>query len=276
LQIEPYIEARDNLLSILSSIQIFIVLLIALVMKRRDVDAGSDENGASSTSFDDKYLGYVLMSLSVLLFEVFFLSGFVAQCVKRTGPREVDGLGRTSETRARANTGVYDIFSGLRVSLGWERDRPLAINDGQSSIELGNIYSGGEDGNGLSANPIHNIPGESVERPSGGEQFPPLEFDRSNGMAKQDDRSNNTEKTTEKSLSRQVARSVSGGYLSSAKGSKTKGGGTLAKNRAGAASVSKPEVNKEEEVTTKTPLEIEEVTITGEGGGGKESRWRTD
>ena len=153
----PYLEKRDNLLSILSSTQIFVIVLIALVMKKRN---GSVKVEGETDSFDDKYLGYVLFALFFLLIAVFLLSGFVSQFVRRSRRREAGGESGGGGARERTSTGLYDIFSGLRESLGWRKDKPLAIDDDQSGLELGNIYSGGEDGSRNSDNPM------SVERPS--------------------------------------------------------------------------------------------------------------
>jgi hypothetical protein len=152
----PYLEKRDNLLSILSSIQIFVIILIALVMKRRKGVVKVEDEGES---FDDKYLGYVLFILIGLLISVFLLSGIVSQFVKRSRRRETDGELGGGGARERTSTGLYDIFSGLRKSFGRRKDRPLAIDDGQGGLELGNIYLGGEDGSRTSSNPM------SVERP---------------------------------------------------------------------------------------------------------------
>ena len=57
---------------------------------------------------------------------------------------------------------MYDVFSGLRESLGWRKEKPLAIDDGQKGIELGDIFSGGEDGSRTSANPLHRNRPSSV------------------------------------------------------------------------------------------------------------------
>jgi len=150
----PYSEKRDNWLSILSAIQIFVIMLIALVLKRRE---GAAKEDGEVASFDEKYLGYVLFGLFFLLIAVFLLSGIVSQFIKRKRRRR-KGLdseqGGEGDARERTSTGLYDIFSGLRVSLGWKKDRPLAIADGQGGLELGNIYSGGEDSSRNSDNPM--------------------------------------------------------------------------------------------------------------------------
>ena len=57
----------------------------------------------------------------------------------------------------------------------------MTIDDGQTGIELGNIYSGGEHGSGNRNNPMHGveIPSPStvpVKRPSG-VPYPPLDWD---------------------------------------------------------------------------------------------------
>ena len=144
----PYLEARDNLLSILSSLQIFVIMLIALVLKRSK-GLPKEESSSSSSSFDDKYLGYVLIALNCVMVAVFIAYGYVVQFVKRSRKNEDRSLGR-------ASSGVYDIFSGLRASLGWlGKEKPLAIDDGQKEIELSDIFSGGEDGSKTRGNPIH-------------------------------------------------------------------------------------------------------------------------
>jgi len=66
--------------------------------------------------------------------------------------------------------GLYDIFSGLRKSFGRRKDRPSAVDDGQGGLELGNIYSGGEDGSRTRVNPM------SVKRPSD-VPLPPIDWE---------------------------------------------------------------------------------------------------
>jgi len=174
---QPYIEKRDNLLSILGLVQIFIVMLIAFVMKHQK-EGGDGNEGDDTATFDDKYLGYVLISLNVLFVSVFLLSGIVSRFVKRSKRREVGGetLGE-GEGRERGSTGVYDVFSGLRISfvdlIGWNKETPLTLDDGQNGIELGNVYSGGDDGIVDSNNPMHDV---VVKRPSA-VPYPPLDWD---------------------------------------------------------------------------------------------------
>ena len=42
----------------------------------------------------------------------------------------------------------------MMTSLGWNKEKPLAINDG---LEIENIYSGGEDGSKNRSNPMHGV-----------------------------------------------------------------------------------------------------------------------
>jgi len=55
----PYENERDNNLSILSYIQIFLVMMCALVLKTQDL--------AASDSFDRENLGYVLIGVNILV-----------------------------------------------------------------------------------------------------------------------------------------------------------------------------------------------------------------
>jgi hypothetical protein len=72
---KPYLEDRDNMLGSLSSVQIFFVMLSALVMKRsKGVEGISD--------YDAKYLGLVLILLNVGLALVLVCSGMVPKLVK--------------------------------------------------------------------------------------------------------------------------------------------------------------------------------------------------
>jgi hypothetical protein len=151
---EPYIQIRDNLLAILSAVQIFVVMLVAMLMKSQKAMAVEGEGA----NFDGKYLGYVLMGLNCILVVVFVLSGVVAQCVKRSRRERREGGGEERESE-RAGTSLYDIFSGLRASLGRNNDKPLAIDDGQEGgLELGEIYGGGKqvDGARLRENPMQD------------------------------------------------------------------------------------------------------------------------
>ena len=57
--LRPYENERDNNLSILSYIQIFLVMMCALVLKTQDL--------AASDSFDKESLGYVLIGVNILV-----------------------------------------------------------------------------------------------------------------------------------------------------------------------------------------------------------------
>ena len=52
------------------------------------------------------------------------------------------------EHKKRTITSLYDIISGLRISLLWDKE---------CGLELGNIYSGGEDGGKNRSNPMHGV-----------------------------------------------------------------------------------------------------------------------
>ena len=56
---QPFINQRDNVLSILSNIQIFLVMFAALVLKYQPSD------GSEGSSFDEKGLGVFLIVLNV-------------------------------------------------------------------------------------------------------------------------------------------------------------------------------------------------------------------
>ena len=66
-------------------------------------------------------------------------------------------LSDANEGRERASSGFRDVFSGLKVKVGWSKDNvnPLRIENGEDGLELGNIYSGGRNSDAASANPIH-------------------------------------------------------------------------------------------------------------------------
>ena len=163
---EPYIQKRDNLLAILASVQIFFVMLIAFVMKRKE--GGGELNGVGDEDFDDKYLGIMLIGLNVLLFGVFVGSGVVAQFIRRD--RNLDAGGAEGGDRERVGTSLYDILSGLRESLGWGgKALPLANGFGPDSgqgIELGDLFGGGGTSIVGNANPmhIHDVDNEGGEK----------------------------------------------------------------------------------------------------------------
>jgi hypothetical protein len=133
---KPYLEKRDNLLSILSSVQIFLVVLSAFVMKRRKGVGVGGEGGGDE--YDAKYLGVVLIALNVGLVVVFMGSGVVSKVVKNKFRRE---------GREHGSTTIYDVFSGLRDSLGWRRRNSggPALEDERADeggeIELGDVYA---------------------------------------------------------------------------------------------------------------------------------------
>ena len=52
------------------------------------------------------------------------------------------------EYKERIITSLNDIISGLRISLLWDKE---------CGLELGNIYSGGEDGGKNRSNPMHGV-----------------------------------------------------------------------------------------------------------------------
>ena len=117
----PYVNTRDNLLQIMSNLQIFLVMLTALVLKYRPNQVVD--------SFDEKGLGVLLIILNVL--GVFSLVVFGA--FKFIVPKTTD------ETKNRKST-LLDVFTGRKK---WGRtnsgnEAPRIEQDG--GIELGDVY----------------------------------------------------------------------------------------------------------------------------------------
>jgi hypothetical protein len=118
----PYCTQRDNLLAVLTNIEIFLVMLTAMVMKRdkekASASASASEEEDEGEDFDDKYLGTVLIVLNALNLLIFAGWGYVRfgmeeerKSVKatsafkvRTGSSKSDsggeGLGAKDELRA--------------------------------------------------------------------------------------------------------------------------------------------------------------------------------
>ena len=167
-------------------------------MKRQD--KGSD---GDASSFDDKYLEFVLIAPNAMLVAVFCLSWIVSKFVKRSKREGVDGEEGAETTRDRVSSSVYDIFSGLRKSFGWDKETPITIEDGkENGIELGNVYSAGEGGITNSNNPIHTL-----KRPSG-VPLPPLDWD---GYEQKEFKGLKKKKIREVENMNSYLRSVSGG-----------------------------------------------------------------
>ena len=164
-------------MAVLGSVQVFFVMLIAFVMKRKEgggVCSGSEDDTGEGEGYDGKYLGGLLIGLNVLLFAIFLGSGVVAQFVRRD--RSLDAGG--GRDRTETGTSVYAVLSGLRDSLGWGRsnDRPLAIGteNETAGVELGEIYKAGsgELGAAGGANPMHGGGREGVSRGGGKTAIP--------------------------------------------------------------------------------------------------------
>jgi hypothetical protein len=128
------------------------VMLSAFVMKRQKGGGGGIDD-----DFDEKYLGAVLIGLNVMLAAIFVFSGAVLKLVKRTHIIYVGGVNAEGgEGRERSGTSIYDVFSGLRDSLGWRKNnRPALDPSNDQGIELGDIYSAdSEQGQGTNINPL--------------------------------------------------------------------------------------------------------------------------
>ena len=157
---KPFVEDKIDTFAEVAQWQLFFTMFAALAI-RVDVDG---------ESLQDRY------SFDVMLVILQFIAPFIivvhyfvfeARDDSKTLKR---ALSDANEGRDRASSSVYDIFSGLRKSLGWDKDAPLAIGEGQENeIELGNIYSGGGD-NLSNSNPLHSRKPSAVP-------LPPVDWD---------------------------------------------------------------------------------------------------
>ena len=85
--------------------------------------------------------------------------------------------------------------------IGWNKEKTLAIDDG---IELGNVYSGGDDDIIDSNNPMHGV---KIRKPSA-VPLPPLDWD---GYNKKEYKGAKKQKLKELADMSKYLRSVSGG-----------------------------------------------------------------
>ena len=183
---KPFIEDKVDTFAEVAQWQLFFTMFAALSIKV-NVD---DESLQDRSSFDVMLV--ILQFIAPLIVVVHY---FVFEA-KDDVTRVKRNLSDANEGRDRASSSVYDIFSELRKSLGWDKDEPLAIGDGQENgIELGSIYS---DDGGIrkSNNPMH--------RPSAAPSPPFMHTDEVG-----------VEKSKQKSLPPQIARSASGGFQNS-------------------------------------------------------------
>ena len=117
----PYNNKRDNLLQILSNLQIFLVMLTALVLKyrpRQDVD-----------SFDEKGLGVLLIILNVLG----VLSLLVFGAFKLIIPK-------TAEEIKNRGSNFVDVFTGRKKGERTNSGNEVHRIDQDGGIELGDVY----------------------------------------------------------------------------------------------------------------------------------------
>ena len=133
--LRPYENDNDNSLSVLSYVQISLVMMCGLVLKSQDLVE-------SESSFDKENLGYVLIAVNVLLLVSAVVLG-VVQFI-RQGEDDYE----SSSVFALAKRGVNSVGSRGKKSLENEQDE---------EIELGDIYSGGGSGSFDGVNPVQKI-----------------------------------------------------------------------------------------------------------------------
>jgi len=117
----PYENERDNLLSTLSYIQVFLVMFCGLVLKTKDL---------SDDGFDKEYLGVilVLVNVTVLLTAVAFA---------------VIHFLRSGEEDYQSDNAATMLKRGTRNLMGRKKKEKEMIEEGE--IELGDIYKNKRD-----------------------------------------------------------------------------------------------------------------------------------
>ena len=137
--LRPYESNHGNNLSVLSFIQIFLVMLCGLVLKSQDL--------ASSKSFDKENLSYVLITVNVLVVVMAIIlavlefnrkghADYSSSNVIALAKRGMDSQLSRGESEAGRGSSLFDVFSGFkRKVLGGKNKKMLA-----SEIELGDIY----------------------------------------------------------------------------------------------------------------------------------------
>ena len=146
----PYENERDNYLSVLSYVQIFLLMLCALVIKNQDL---------ASDSFDKENLGYVLICGNILVLVVGISLGIVQfwrtteegyqsddivaiakRGIEQTNARSSRGNTRESNQSIRPSS-FFDIFSGVKKKFmrGGESQKS-AIEGWGGDMELAEIY----------------------------------------------------------------------------------------------------------------------------------------
>ena len=107
ITLRPYDNDNDNTLSVLSYIQISLVMMCGLVLKSQDL--------VESESFDKEILGYVLIAVNVLVLVTAVVLAVIQ--FKRSGEED---------------------YSGFKKKLMGGKGKEMLMNDGE--IELGDIY----------------------------------------------------------------------------------------------------------------------------------------
>ena len=133
----PYSNDNDNSLSVLSYVQISLVMMCGLVLKSRDLVE-------SESSFDKENLGYVLITVNVLLLVPAVVLGVVQFIRQEEDSYESDSV------FALAKQGVNSVGESRRGKKSLE-------NEGDGEIELGYIYSGGGSGSFEGVNPVQRM-----------------------------------------------------------------------------------------------------------------------
>jgi len=122
--IRPYENDNDNSLSVLSYVQISLVMMCGLVLKSQDLVE-------SESSFDKENLGYVLIAVNVLLLVSAVVLGAIQ--FKRSGEEDY----QSDNVFALAKQGMKSARGG------WGNKTSTLENEeeeGGGEIELGDIY----------------------------------------------------------------------------------------------------------------------------------------
>jgi len=146
ITLRPYGNDYDNSLSVLSYVQISMVMMCGLVLKSQDLV----EN---ESSFDKENLGYVLIAVNVLLllsavalgigeFKAKGHENYTSNNVVALAKRRLDSHQSRSESEVGRDRGST-FFDTMKSFIFGEKN---SINMLEAEIELGYIYSGGKGG----------------------------------------------------------------------------------------------------------------------------------
>lgn len=135
----PYRVRRDNFLGVLSNVQIFLVMMAALLLKfRGNVDSEDDGGGSGSYGIDEKGLGIMLVAVNSLGIATIILGGAINILIPTTSQEKSDLQSRR------------DVFGSIGINLSKKKldisshdEKKLTVGGGAGTVAGGSGGSGG-------------------------------------------------------------------------------------------------------------------------------------